>query len=768
MYELYDTPSFDEAYFYPGSDLGASYTPEKTTFRLWAPTAQEVSVNLYATGREDGSDLLGQIPMTPDVQGTWVAQREGDLHGVYYTYLVMVDGVMEEASDPYAKAAGVNGKRSMVIDLKSTDPEGWREEPVPPRESLTDAVICEVHIRDFTIHPSSRHVNRGKYLGLTEAGRKTPGGHSTGIDHLLALGVTHVQLMPIFDFGFSDEKAHLSDYNWGYDPVNYNLPEGSYSSDPAKGQVRIGEVKAMVKALHQRGLRVVMDVVYNHVYHAPSFSFNKIVPGYFSRISPQGVYSNGSACGNDTATLRPMVRKFIVDSLVYWAQEYHMDGFRFDLAGLMDVETIRQAMAAVRAIRPGAVFYGEGWALPTQMTRPGGELAVQANARKLPEFAFFNDTIRDAMRGSVFSTSQLGFAAGGRIPRSTLDCCFLGRPYWAQDPCQCINYISCHDNHTLLDRICLSAPDAPRQLQVKMHNLAAAFSILSQGVPFFLAGEEMLRTKPGRKEPFDGNSYRSPDKVNSIKWNTLDKEEVQQNVAYYAGLIAFRKSHTSLRLGGREEVSAAVRPVPHENPHVAAYHITGKVQETFAIFNSDMSEISIQLPPGAWGIFIDGEHAGTELLKLVQNQVTVPPTSPLVLSRKRRVEVVAALLWEKDKVLVCQRPAGDPRAMKWEFVGGKVEPGETKEQALARECLEELGIEVEVGREFMQTRHDYPDMRIRLTTYHAFLRQGRPQKLEHAAIRWVHPRDLSKLDFCQADLAIASRVQQVYGWQEPL
>ena len=361
MPNIYSTDSFEAEYTYSGSDLGATWSAEKTAFRVWAPTAESVSVKLYASGTPGTDDLIETLPMALDVNGTWVAEKAGDLNGTYYTYEVTVGGQTAEACDPYARTTGVNGGRAMVIDLDATDPAGWAEDKNPNASlGVNDAVIYELHVRDLSTDPSSGIKNVGKFLGLTETGTKTPGGMATGIDHIKELGATHVHLLPIYDFGSVDEtRLDEPQFNWGYDPVNYNVPEGSYSTDPYNGAVRVSEMKQMVKAMHDEGLSVIMDVVYNHVQSATDFCFNKLVPGYFSRINDNGSYSNGSGCGNDTASERSMVRKYIVESVKYWCDEYHIDGFRFDLVGLLDTETINELVEAVHAERPDVIFYGE-------------------------------------------------------------------------------------------------------------------------------------------------------------------------------------------------------------------------------------------------------------------------------------------------------------------------------------------------------------------------------------------------------------------------
>ena len=475
MPSVYSTESFEAEYTYDGDDLGAVWTAEKTSFRVWAPTAKSVAVNLYAGGTAGTDDLIEQLPMQPDVNGTWVAEKAGDLNGTYYTYSVEVGGQVNEACDPYARTTGVNGERAMVIDLDATDPEGWDEDTDPHAGgTYNDAVIYELHVRDLSSDASSGIEHTGKFLGLAETGTKTPGGVPTGLDHIKDLGVTHVHLLPSYDFGSVDEtRLDEAQFNWGYDPVNYNVPEGSYSTDPYNGAVRVAEMKQMVRALHENGVSVIMDVVYNHVQSAENFCFNRIVPGYFSRIDDNGSYSNGSGCGNDTASERSMVRKYIVDSVNYWADEYHIDGFRFDLVGLLDTETINEIVAEVHKDHPSVIFYGEGWTMTTKPTKPGVTLATQVNSAQTPGFAYFSDTIRDALKGSVFNHDP-GFVSGAPGKERTIAECFTGLTNWCSTPAQTVNYASCHDNNTLMDRIALAVPDASREDMIRMNNLAAA------------------------------------------------------------------------------------------------------------------------------------------------------------------------------------------------------------------------------------------------------------------------------------------------------
>lgn len=762
MRNLYDTEEFENAYTYWGHDLGAFWTESQTVFRLWAPTAREVTLLLYRDGL--GGEPLTSQQLHPEKNGTWIARRMGNLKGLYYTYLVNVDGQVKEACDPYAKAVGVNGQRAMVIDLQETNPAGWTEDRSPFRgKGITDAVLYELHIRDLSMHRSSHIQNKGKYLGLAETGAHTRSGHATGLDHIRQLGVTHIHLLPVFDYGFTDEASPQPQYNWGYDPVNFNVPEGSYATNPFDGACRVRELKQTVKAIHDAGLSVVMDVVYNHVYDRDGFCFNQIVPGYFSRGT-----SNGSCCGNDTASERSMVRKYIVDSVNYWADEYHIDGFRFDLMGLLDIATVNQIVQTVKSRHPHVIFYGEGWQMNTSPVRPGTELATQYLSSLTPGVSFFSDTCRDLLRGSIFDSRAPGFVSGAICDKNTLNACFLGLPHWACQPEQSVSYVSCHDDYTLFDRLALVNPDAPRQTLIRQNRLAAAFVFLSQGVPFLQAGEEILRTKPKGRGKFDENSYRSPDRVNAIRWDTLESPEYQEALAYYKGLIAFRKAHEGLRQTGREAVQASVFPVETGNPKAVCYRVEDRYHSILAIFNADDQPLTMTLPDGTWDVNIHDGAAGTVPLFTAQGQVNVLPCSATVLTQKKPVDVVAALIWEKDRFLICQRPAHKTRGLLWEFVGGKVEPGETPAQALTRECAEELAIQVDVSSRFFQEFHDYPDMLIRLTLFHCTIASGVPQLLEHKALRWIRPEEIPSYEFCPADVNVLAQIRREYEGRPPL
>ncbi len=564
--------NLDKEYAYSG-DLGCFYTPENTTFKVWAPTSSEVILNLYATGSdlEDGAKKLGTYPMEKLVAetkwtGCWIVTVEGDLKDVYYTYTVtnkMLVSEIERTSeivDPYAKAVGVNGKRAMVVDLDSTDPEGWDKDPYILADTPTDAVVWELVIRDFSASESSgvSEENRGKFLAFTESGTTLngEGNIATCVDYLKELGVTHVQLNPMFDFATVMENQDLSvQYNWGYDPENYNVPDGSYSSDPYNGNVRINECKQMIKALHDAGIGVIMDVVYNHTYHNNASNFQRLVPNYYYRFNANGSFSTGTGCGNDTASERAMFRKFMIDSIMYWAQEYHIDGFRFDLMGTHDVETMNLIRESLDTIDTRILMYGEGWERPSvfDATTCTGEKtlpATQVNSEFMSDrIGQFNDEVRDGIKGYVFEPKDKGFVQGDVTTYTTVydsvranttgDEC----TWYATVPSQTVTYASCHDNHTLYDRLVASVKGTNADYRARysdlidMNKLSAGIVMTSQGMPFILAGEEMARSKDG-----EDNSYRSDLSINAIDWNLLTANA--DLVSYYKGLIDIRSAFT--------------------------------------------------------------------------------------------------------------------------------------------------------------------------------------------------------------------------------
>ncbi len=643
MPSTYKTEEFVSNYTYDGDDLGATWTKDKTTFKVWSPTASEVKLNLYKGGEAGVEDLIETVAMTQGEKGVWDVTVEGDLDGTYYTYSVTNAGVEKEACDPYARATGINGDRAMVIDLDSTDPEGWENDTNPNAElTFNDAVIYELHVRDASIGENSgvSEANKGNFLGLIESGTKTSGGVSTVLDHMVDLGITHLHLLPIYDFSSVDEKT--DGFNWGYDPKNYNVPEGSYSSDPYNGEVRVSEMKEMVQGLHENGISVVMDVVYNHVSNAETFCFNQIVPNYFSRMNEDGSYSGNSGCGNDTASEHEMVRKYIVDSVNYWADEYHIDGFRFDLVGLIDVVTINEIMETVWEKHPDVVFYGEGWKMNSYNT--GLNMTIQANSTMVPGFAFFNDTLRDAIKGSVFDELP-GYVSGADGQRLAIVDAFYGLSgNWCETPTQTINYSSCHDNNTLYDRLKISRSDASEEDIVKMNNLAAAITITSEGIPFIHAGEELLRSKPNGDGTYNHNTYNAGDEINSIKWETLEDEKVSDVYDYYKGLIAFRKAHPALRMTSTEDVMANITEIENLDKNVSAFTINGGVNgETseglVVIFNPTTESTTVPLPEGNWNIYINDEAAGTETLGSASGSVTVSAISAMVLVKGEAVSM---------------------------------------------------------------------------------------------------------------------------------
>ena len=684
---IYSTEEFESAYTYEGDDLGATWTAEATAFRLWAPTASAVSVNLYASGTEGTDDLIASHEMTADVNGTWVATVEGDLNGVYYTYSVTRKGETVEAVDPYARTTGVNGNRAMIVDLDSTDPEGWENDTYVTVENYTDAVIWELHVRDFSIDETSGMTNKGKYLAFTEKGTTVPGTDiSTGVDYMVDLGVNYVHLLPVYDINSVDET--VGGYNWGYDPKNYNVPEGSYSTDPYNGEVRVTEFKQMVQSLHENGIGVVMDVVYNHVADAGNFCFNQIVPGYFSRIHDDGSYQSNSGCGNDTASERSMVRKYIVDSVLYWAEEYHIDGFRWDLVGLIDVETINEVMAEVHAVNPNIIFYGEGWEMCTWTTKDGyvNKMTIQPNDTKVNTeagvFAFFNDTIRNAIHGGVFTATDKGFTSGNMTGsmKMTVSAGYTANSIWGSNggtvdtPLQTINYASCHDNYTLFDNLTIDVMDAAgvtaeeaAPQAAAMNNLSAAYYITAQGVPFIHAGEEMLRSKPdsAQENGFNHNSYNAGDEINSIKWGNLQDELVSASRDYYQGLIAFREAHPALRLTTKADITAAVTDLETDNMNVVALvnNGAGLEEPIVSIFNADSVAHTVTLPEGKWSVCVNKTSAGTEVLAIVEGTVEVESTSAMILVQADPDAVVG------EEPVVDEEPVGFFASI-WEAIKG--------------------------------------------------------------------------------------------------
>ena len=618
---VFDSPEFREKYTYDGDDLGATLTDSGTRFKVWAPTASRVQVLLYEAG--DGGEPVETIEMAREEKGVWTAEADCTAM-TYYTYLVNTSAGEQEAVDPYARAVGVNGNRGMVIDLKATDPEGFdRDTYASSISAYNEAVIWEVHVRDFSNKlASSRYP--GKYLAFTEHGLTNSTGEPAGIDYLTDLGITHVHLQPVYDFATVNEETGDPAFNWGYDPKNYNAPEGSYATGTDDGGARIREFKQMVQALHDSGLGVVMDVVYNHTYDANS-CLNKIVPYYYYRYDAMGALSNGSGCGNETASERPMMRKYIVDSVTYWEKEYHIDGFRFDLMALHDVETMQAVEAAVHAVNPKAIIYGEGW---TGGTSPlvDGLRASQANIRKVTPsegaiggIAVFNDAIRDGLKGSVFDAKEKGYISGN-VSKGNAQKVIFGLEggakskavSWHVQDNGVINYMSCHDNHTLYDRLLSSNGDDSGEARLQMNRFGASIVMIGKGIPFFLAGEEMLRSKGG-----DSNSYASGDEVNNIRWDDLAAgSEAMKMRDYYRSLIALRKANDFITKG---EISCEV---VRENAIEVTWTMDGQTV-AWALINPSAGALDWALPEGEWGVLMMNDAIAAEPAAVVSGTVKV-------------------------------------------------------------------------------------------------------------------------------------------------
>lgn len=543
---------------YMGDDLGVVYTKTKTKIRVWAPTALKVELRIYE--KSNGGDAIRIDQFIKAEKGTWTITLNGNLKGYYYTIRVNDGDWLNETPGIDARAVGVNGHRGLFFNPEDTNPEGWTQDQRVEPANPVDAIIYELHVRDFSISPTSGMQNKGKYLAFTEQGTLSPKGLSTGIDHLKEMGITHVHLLPISDFSTVDEKHPDQSYNWGYDPQNYNAPEGSYATEP-ENISRIKEFKMLIQALHQAGIGVILDVVYNHTAFTSRSYFNQTVPGYYYRQKADGSFSNASGCGNELASERLMVRKYILDSLYYWATEFHLDGFRFDLMGIMDLETMNMIRARMDAISPSILLYGEGWTADTSPL-PDSQRALKNNVSKLERIAVFNDDFRDGIKGNNFVPRSKGFVSGLTVQEETIKFGITGACFhpqivygyvehskhpWATEPWQCINYVSCHDNYTLYDKLVLSSPEASDDELNRMTMLAGALILTSQGIPFLHAGQEMARTKLG-----DHNSYKSPDQINQIDWNR--KSTHQEIYQYYQDLITLRKNHPAFRMRSAQQI----------------------------------------------------------------------------------------------------------------------------------------------------------------------------------------------------------------------
>ena len=621
---------FDQNNYF-GDEPGAKFTDGGAEFTLWAPLALKAWVKIY--DREDSPQEKLCAEMEKCGFGAWKSYVGGCVSGQYYTYVIDngENGGTNETIDLYAKACGANGKRGMLLDLRKTDPEGFESCGYVNCESIADAVLYEAHVRDFSIDPSSgvSEKDRGKFSGFAAPKTSNSKGLGTCLSHLKELGVTHVHLLPVFDFASVDE-LNPTEYNWGYDPLNYNIPEGSYSSDPHDGAARIKELKSLIAALHANSIGVVMDVVYNHTYFGLESAFNKTVPMYYYR-SLGGKLTNGSGCGNELASERKMCRNYIVDSVLYWAKEYKIDGFRFDLMGCLDIETMSEISSRLKEINPSAIIYGEGWT--------GGKSALsdekaarKSSSGKLCDIAFFNDVLRDGIKGSTFKSSVKGYAGGNIQLAPVIADSLRGRADFSKNPSQLINYCEAHDNYTLWDKIALSCPEMSRHDRRKAARLSAAIVMLSQGVPFIQAGQEFLRSKPLSGGGFDFNSYKSPDSVNSIKWD--EKSENEDIFNYYKGLIEFRRAHRLLRLRTQEECDGCVYVSETKDGEIFA-HLHGFDEEIIIILNPTVKIQEFKLPDGEWHLCVSDIQAGTKPLATLCDRTFAPPISAIAMVKAK-------------------------------------------------------------------------------------------------------------------------------------
>ena len=606
MFLFVRSNDFDNYFSYDG-ELGALYEKEGTLLRVWTPTAKSVEVWIYADDSFKGPST--KIEMVQKPKGIFEAYLPGDQHGTIYVYKILFLNNRESISvDPYARATTVNGMKSVIADLNRTNPDGWGER-LPAFGLPEEAIIYELHIRDFSISETSGIVNKGKFLGLTEKNTQNASGRKTGLDYLIDLGITHIQILPMFDYATVDE-ANLTEpqYNWGYDPLNYNVPEGSYSTDPFDPFNRIFELKQMIRTLHDNGLRVIMDVVYNHVYDPKDQALERTVPGYFYRYNADGSLANGTGVGNDTASERHMMRKYIIDSVKYWAKEYHLDGFRFDLMGIHDSVTMNAIREALDKIDPSIIIIGEGWEMSTPL--PEDLKASQRNAQAMPRIAHFNDSIRVALKGSDFGDEKdRGFISGKNYLEDLLLRNIKGAMHLSShssyvDPEQVIQYVEAHDNLTLYDKLLRSNPDDSEEVRIKRHTLATSIVLLSQGVPFIHGGQEFLRTKAGV-----ANSYQSPDEINQFEWERVTT--YQESVAYVKGLIALRKSEYLFRLHTHEEIDTHFTMLS-ENFNIVAFSLTNSEKKYIVIFNGNRSDVIFRIQKGKYAILVEDNQVFLE------------------------------------------------------------------------------------------------------------------------------------------------------------
>jgi len=614
---------------YQKQDLGLTFSSKGMKLKIWSPTAQSVKLHLYKSDIGN-STPLEVVDMEKAGQGIWQANIPVDKKGLYYTVQARHDGgLSEEVPGPNVKAVGRNGKRGHLINPSEANPEDWATDQRPDfsGKKPNDFLVYEVHVRDFSISENSGMENKGKYLAFTERGTKNSEGLTTGVDHLIEMGVTHVHLLPAFDFYTVDEtRLDEPQYNWGYDPQNYNVPEGSYSTDPADGAVRIKEFKAMVQALHEAGIGVVMDVVYNHTSRTDGLSFEELVPGYYYRHWNDSTLANASGCGNEVASDQPMMRKFMVESLKYWAEEYHVDGFRFDLMAIHDIETMKEIERELRKQNPNVLLYGEGWTAGDSPL-PVAERALKAHTYQMPGIAAFSDEIRDGLKGHWSSHESKGFVSGNTELKESVKFGIVGgieHPQidykavnntdtaWATEPHQCMVYVSCHDNHTLYDKLKIANPEASEKEIQQMHLLSNFVVLTSQGVPFLHAGVEFMRTKNGVE-----NSYKSPDSINRIDWDA--KTKYNDHVEAYQKLIKLRKEHPSFRLGSAHEVRGRVIFLDAPEKGVIAYMIKSPKEDSWervvVVVNATDKLVNWNVPAGEWDLIYPENNVSINFLK---------------------------------------------------------------------------------------------------------------------------------------------------------
>ncbi|MBS6576921.1 type I pullulanase [Parabacteroides goldsteinii] len=641
--------SYDKYPSYYGSDLELVYTPEQSVFTLWAPSADRVRLNLYASG--EGGDPEEHVEMEKAGYGTWRIHIDRDLKGSFYTFQIEKNGKwLNETPGIWAKAVGINGNRAAVIDWNETNPEGWESDRSPELKMYSDIILYELHHRDFSIAPDSGIENKGKFLALTETGTKTPEGEATGLDHLKELGVTHIHILPSFDFATVDEtRLDENRYNWGYDPKNYNVPDGSYSTDPANPVVRIREFKEMVKSLHQNGFRIVLDVVYNHTASTDHSNFDLTVPGYFYRQNADGSYSNASGCGNETASEREMVRHYIIESVKFWAREYHIDGFRFDLMGIHDIETMNRLRSELLEIDPTIFVYGEGW-VAADSPLPFEQRAVKENVGQMEGIGVFNDEFRDGLKGSTFDEQEPGYASGninghfepvkygivGGTDHPQVDyggLLYCNAPY-AGAPSQMINFVSCHDGYTLVDKLKLSVQgDHAADELIPIDKLVHTVLLTAQGIPFIRSGEEIMQDKQG--EP---NSYKSPDSINRIDWSLKAKN--REVFDFIRRLIALRKAHPAFRIPTVEGLQQWLHFMDTGDSGVIAYTLgeyanNDEWKEILVAYNGNRHEVEIGIPEGEWNVVCrNGQIDPEGKDRLPGGSVKIAASSALILYRQ--------------------------------------------------------------------------------------------------------------------------------------